>query len=543
MHFFEICGFRVELAGWRIIVSSMNLFSPDKIKLRLQALLFIFALTVVNAEVVTVQILQTTDLHGRILDDPETGSSWLRLATVIEQKRDEYGEENVLLIDCGDTVQGSFEAAYTRGMIAARLINALDYDVWVPGNHEIDFGTDRFLELVQAAGREKVVCANFRVSTMDGASGLQTSVMKDFPGWRMFNVNGANIAVIGATSHYLDNWHWGREVNNYEVETIMSHLDVVLAEINRNRDVDMIVLAVHQGWAPYDDRGVNEISEIVEKHPAIDLILGAHTHRTLPGLALGKGVWYVQAGEHANALGIVEAMIDTEKHETLNLRSHIIDVTDEIPVSQTALAGIRDLHDDALEQSQREIGKIEFEISGAGSPGVDCATSELICKALTRATAAQFAIHGRLSGCSLMPGEVNERDLFELVPYENGVALAALTPAEIGAIVEEQYANRNSYVACGIYGFHARLDAGGRVQKLSDRSGAPLDSDKRYNVVFNSYTVAGGGGRFPVLRRILRTPQAYLKDTGLKTRDVVRDYLKTHSGAKVNAVTKWLHLP
>ena len=73
-------------------------------------------------------ILQTTDLHGYILQNEESPGV-LKLASVI---RREYVPGRTLLVDCGDSFEGSFEAAATQGSIMLPVFNALPYDIWVP---------------------------------------------------------------------------------------------------------------------------------------------------------------------------------------------------------------------------------------------------------------------------------------------------------------------------------------------------------------------------------------------------------------------------
>ncbi len=98
------------------------------------------------AESVKIRILQTTDVHSFIehSDNPQEGG-WLRLATMIKQHRQ---KEDCLLIDCGDTIQGSLSAIASRGEAAVEMLNYLKYDFWVPGNHELDFGIPRYVELL-----------------------------------------------------------------------------------------------------------------------------------------------------------------------------------------------------------------------------------------------------------------------------------------------------------------------------------------------------------------------------------------------------------
>jgi hypothetical protein len=96
-------------------------------------------------------------------------------------------------------------------------------------------------------------------------------------------------------------------------------------------------------------------------------------------------------------------------------------------------------------------------------------------------------------------------------------------------IINEQQRMISSYTFCGIWGAEVRLKADGRVSSLSrPRNG-------RIAVAFNSYTTAGGGGRFPQLRRILRRPEAQLRDSGINSRDAVRAFLQQQSPLRLQA--------
>ncbi len=78
--------------------------------------------------VVELTILQTTDIHAHI-HDPDGNAGWLRLATAIGKERAAVGGKgNCLLIDCGDTVQGTLAGAVSLGEVSIAMLNALQYD-------------------------------------------------------------------------------------------------------------------------------------------------------------------------------------------------------------------------------------------------------------------------------------------------------------------------------------------------------------------------------------------------------------------------------
>ncbi len=480
-----------------------------------------------------LRILQTADLHGRIMGGRETDADWLRLATLIETKRQEAGAENLLLIDCGDTIQGSFVSAHSRGEVAVAMLRHLAYDVWALGNHELDFGIVRMVELTRQVG-DMVLNGNLRVTR----SGYET----EYPAFRVFERGGLRVAVFGANSGFLENWHWGEHVKGYRVESALAMLEREMAGLHETADIDLVVLAIHQGWMFRDPRGVNQIREIVERFPEIDLVLGAHTHRAVAGRRIGRRSWYVQAGPHAESLAVVDIDYDRKSREIRNISSYLVEVGDDIRRCPQAAAAVRPWLEPARAAAREVVGSAAEAITARGRPGRSSRTSELLSRALAAATDAEIVIHGRLSGHDLPAGEITREDVFRIVPYENAVGIVDLRKPELVAVVEEQLAMYGSYVACGVYGVFVEFDRENRVVELYDRERNPLPAaDRLYRTAFNSYTLAGGGGRFPVLREIVERAreQGRVEDPGLWSRDAVVEYLRANPDLTVKPV-RWL---
>jgi len=148
------------------------------------------------------------------------------------------------------------------------------------------------------------------------------------------------------------------------------------------------------------------------------------------------------------------------------------------------------------------------------------------------------AFHGALSRAEFAAGPFSEADLFRLVPYENAIGVAWLDREDLIAITSEQLSQRDSYAYCGIWGLRVALDTTGRVVSIHLPDGDPLAPGTRIPVAFNSYTLAGGGGRFPVLRQRVRKPEAKLTPVGLDTRQAVRDLFA--KAAYTPATTRWV---
>ncbi len=472
--------------------------------------------TPASSKSIELTILNTTDIHAEFAWDntinPE--GDWLRLATLIRRERERAGgEKHCLLIDCGDSIQGSLIGQLSSGEVGIIMLNKLNYDAWIPGNHELDFGVDRLRDLLETC-RIPIINGNF--SLINAPS---------FPAYRIYEKSGVKIAVIGMNSSFLQNWLWGSNMKGYEITMAMPLIETLLPEIMAHRPA-LIIAALHQGFMENDKRNVNEIMDIARRFPQIDLILGGHTHRLFVGKKIAHS-WYVQAGCKGRYLARITVEIEPIKQQVLGIASQMIDIAGE---EQDAVC-----HDAVLGWLQsadhfakKKIVHVNKAVSSAGIPGSDCPMSEIICRAIAWKTNVDVVFHGILSDHS-WPGNqwLDEAGLFATIPYENTIGIAELTPAEIITIFNEQQAYRHTNSFNGIWGVHPVCDsATGTITSLNSSDGTIWKTGSRLRVAFNSHTIAGGGGRFPVLKQLLNQPEVRLIDTSLNSRDLVREFLQ-----------------
>ncbi|MGN0867433.1 MAG: bifunctional metallophosphatase/5'-nucleotidase [Oligosphaeraceae bacterium] len=487
-------------------------------------LLWLLLAPVLEAREAHVRILHTSDLHANLSGDAQAPAGLLPLATLLEERRREAPQGACLLVDTGDSAQGSLEGALSRGKAILPWLAALSYDAWVPGNHDFDFGPEAFLELARALA-PRLLCGNLRLLTP-----AEEFPQGELPPWRLFSVGEAKVALVGMTASFLP--HWFPEFSrHFQVESARAALARLMPEILAARP-DLIVLALHQGWMEQDPRGVNEVRDLARDFPEVDLILGGHTHRLFPGRGRGweEGPWYVQPGAHGRYFAQVDAVVDPDEHRLLRLESRLVEVTEETPPHPRAAQAVSPW----LEQAREHAGKILAEplprpLSYQGRPGVDCPQSELFCRAMAEAARCPLALHGVLSREEIPAGvPLTGQHLFTLVPYENSLVVCQVTPEELAQILQEQWAIRNTAGACGIWGAEAVLSSQG-ARILSIGEDAPPVPGKRYPLVMNSHTAAGGG-RTPVLQEILARPSSQTRDTGISSRQAVLQWLQAHPG-------------
>ena len=129
-----------------------------------------------------VVVLFTSDVHCGI----ESGFGYAGLAMM----RDAYRNagNHVVLVDNGDSIQGEPVGTMTAGEANIKLMNAVGYDIATMGNHEFDYGMERFFELAKMASFPYVSC-NFN---KNGELQFAPYVIKEF--------DGVKIAFVGVTT-------------------------------------------------------------------------------------------------------------------------------------------------------------------------------------------------------------------------------------------------------------------------------------------------------------------------------------------------------
>ena len=126
-------------------------------------------------------VLFTSDVHCGI----DQGFGYAGLVAI----RDNLKKTNhVLLVDNGDAIQGEPVGTMTTGDAIITLMNSVGYDIAIPGNHEFDYGMDRFLELAKKARFPYISC-NFN---KEGELVFEPYVIKEF--------DGVKVAFVGVTT-------------------------------------------------------------------------------------------------------------------------------------------------------------------------------------------------------------------------------------------------------------------------------------------------------------------------------------------------------
>jgi len=479
------------------------------------------ALLPVGAREVAITILHTTDLHGNILPTTDyegrtNVGGFARCATAIRQVR--AREKNVLVVDAGDTIQGTAASWLSGGQVMVKALNALRYDAWVPGNHEFDWGLAKLTACV-ARAEMPVVAANI-------STGFVPFVVREF--------EGVKVAIIGLTTPGIPNWSRPRLLGGLRFADSVATLKSVIPAAQR-AGAQVLVLVVHQGHKEGGDDHGNQVGAVTRNFPELDVVIGAHSHRDIPEFLVNR-VLYSQAAYYGKQLGRVDLVFDSEKR-MVTRRSAKSMVMDETVALDAAVVKLAEKELAAAEQHLAErLGEATAEFTAKGGPKRPTAVHDLICAAIAealrvRGTKVDAVLHGILSPkASLAAGPITMADVWRLVPFENTVGVARVSGAALREILEENAGAYEKPEFRGLWGlpweFDAQADAGQRVRAIRRLDGSGVGETDTVLVAFNSFDLASGGLRCPKLRATVERPESSLVEHDFTTREALVEYVR-----------------
>jgi len=464
-----------------------------------------------SAAPVKLTIMQTTDIHGSIGDAKTPGL--LQIASIAENIRPD------LWIDCGDLIQGSYSATMDGGASMLKALSAAGCDVFVPGNHDFDYGTETLAKRL-GAFRGTILAANMK-STVTPVKTAE---------WKMFSRQGVKIAVIGIVPPYLGLWIEPELLTGLRLESPDAALKRVMPEVMAAKP-DVIVLAIHLGEFIAGRLNPNgkfrNMASLSTKYPQIDLILAGHSHQTEPGKRLYPGAWFVQAPPLGAGCAQITMEVDpaAKGGKVLSVTSKIVD-GQGLPESKKLLPVLDPVRKQAAEAGLRKVAQLDFELAPMKNGLRPNRLAELICLAMTEATGADAAFSGTLSNYKVSPGTLNERELFLLAPYADAIEVRSLSPGQIRTILKELETKEKTADCMMVTGIIAPEGNDGPL--VLGRTGKPIPETTSIKVAVNSYDAHGAGGRYPKLKEIMESTGQPENVRKPEIRDALRSYLQKH---------------
>ncbi|MDP2832899.1 MAG: 5'-nucleotidase C-terminal domain-containing protein [Pseudomonadota bacterium] len=309
-----------------------------------------------------VTLIQTGDIHGHLVARPNLRSDSIghsmeggvaRMYTLIKKLRKEAREKGVdhsLLINTGDTVQGSGEALFSRGQVMVDVLNKFGYVAHAPGNWDFLYGTARFEETFKGTPATATTpavppLANWNAlgsnlyytnqfddaavcgaTAIDPATGTLRPLKRVLPTYSIKQVGKVKIGILGFTTARAIAAVGTSVTQNYLFTDAKTEVPCFVNKLRNDEKVDVVVMISELEMA----RDI----EIAEKiSPAPDVILNSDMHeRTTEPIVVshadGTQTLILEQGQDGTVVGELELEIKNGKIKEWEFKQHV--VTDDL---------------------------------------------------------------------------------------------------------------------------------------------------------------------------------------------------------------------
>src|SRR2546427_9063723 len=466
-----------------------------------------------------IVIVATTDVHGRVFGwdyvrDAAAPGGLSRAATALETLRARYPGQ-LVLVDAGDLLQGNpFATFYGRydkrqPQPIVDAMNALQYDVVTPGNHDFDFGLD-FLRRAAAQATYRYVSAN-----VEDSSGAPV-----FPKTVILPRGAVKVGITGFTTPGTMLWDRSQLAGaRVRVRRIAGAAPSALARLE-GEGADLKIVLIHSGFglSTYDTTGVgpeNDAAALAAVNPKPDIVIVGHTHREIRDTVI-NGVHFVQPKNWAQSLSVVH--VSLAKDSTPGGHYHVTAIrADLIPITSLAELPRFTQRFDAAHESARlwaapRRGNVGPGFEARYARAQDTPLLDFINEVQRRKANAQLSATSAFDLQAGLPeGEVHQRDLSGIYPYENTLRAIRISGQQLREFLEHSalyfhtYQPNRPIINDSIAGYNFDVVSGvvynidlsrpplQRIRGLAyeGRIVQPTDS---FTMAVNSYRQAGGGG-------------------------------------------------
>ncbi len=225
---------------------------------------------------------------------------------IIDHVKKERGDKNVLLLDSGDTWQGTAVALKTKGEAIVDAQNYLGVDVMV-GHWEFTYGKERVMELI-----EKLDGKFISQNVLDNDPFSDTFEESVFPPYTIEEIGGAKIGIIGQSFPFTSTANPKRFTENWSFALRHESLQEHVNHLRKKEKVDCIVVLSHDGFS------VDQ--ELAKKVKGVDFILSGHTHDPSPEPIIVNDTVIIISGSHGKYIGRLDLDIKDKKVAGYNFK-------------------------------------------------------------------------------------------------------------------------------------------------------------------------------------------------------------------------------
>ena len=491
----------------------------------------LFALSAVStamAQEVNIKLLGTSDIHGRVVpwsygaDVEDKSGSYAQIATYVKDVR--KNNKNVVLVDVGDAIQDNQvdvfakDKKYYKDHPIPKVLNEMNYDIFVLGNHEFNFGMKALDEILKDIKAKKLT-ANFYYKKNDKRYIDATTIIEK---------DGVKLGIIGLSTPMSAKFE--EDTGNLKDMKFTSPTEEARTQVEKlkAKGVDAIIAVTHMGIDNENNIPDTGMRDVINAVDGIDVVIAGHMHKDVPSETI-KNTLITEPHRYGTVVSEVDLTFDiNDKKEVKLVKKESKTVPVKALEADKKIAEIyKPYHEKLRELNNVVIGQTENEM-------VPQETKHGVSAAFSRDTGLSSFINDveqHYSGADVVTfsfdhqkarmnkGDIKKKDIIFNYRYAGGdVTVYELTGKQLKEYMEwsanyfdtiqpgdTEYRynaerKKSKYVTYDIFGgvnykIDLRNPQGSKIVDLTLADGKPVTDDMKLKVGMNSYRFAQLNGK------------------------------------------------
>ena len=503
----------------------------------------LFALSAVStamAQEENIKLLGTSDVHGRIVpwsygaDIEDKSGSYAQIATYVKDVR--KNNKNVVLVEVGDAIQDNQidvfakDKKYYKDHPIPKVLNEMNYDIFVLGNHEFNFGMKALDEILKDIKAKKLT-ANFYHKKNDKRYIDATTIIEK---------DGVKLGIIGLSTPMSAKFE--EDTGNLKDMKFTSPTEEARTQVEKlkAKGVDAIIAVTHMGIDNENNIPDTGMRDVINAVDGIDVVIAGHMHKDVPSETI-KNTLITEPHRYGTVVSEVDLTFDINdkkevklvKKESKTVPVKALEADKKIvEIYKPYHEKLRELNNVVIGQTANEMVPQETKHGVSAAFSKDTGLSSFINDVEQHYSGADVVTFSFDHQKARMDkGDIKKKDIIFNYRYAGGdVTVYELTGKQLKEYMEwsanyfdtiqpgdTEYRynaerKKSKYVTYDIFGgvnykIDLRNPKGSKIVDLTLADGKPVTDDMKLKVGMNSYRFAqlnGKGGiwegqKIPVL--------------------------------------------
>ena len=276
------------------------------------------AVSTAMAQEVNIKLLGTSDVHGRIVpwsygaDVEDKSGSYAQIATYVKDVR--KNNKNVVLVEVGDAIQDNQidvfakDKKYYKDHPIPKVLNEMNYDIFVLGNHEFNFGMKALDEILKDIKAKKLT-ANFYHKKNDKRYIDATTIIEK---------DGVKLGIIGLSTPMSAKFE--EDTGNLKDMKFTSPTEEARTQVEKlkAKGVDAIIAVTHMGIDNENNIPDTGMSDVINAVDGIDVVIAGHMHKDVPSETI-KNTLITEPHRYGTVVSEVDLTFDINDKKEVKL--------------------------------------------------------------------------------------------------------------------------------------------------------------------------------------------------------------------------------